>query len=189
MKQFGKILLLTLGFGMLLAVLSFLPSGQVGADATKDVLVVNSSSQAVPLRDVDRPTAQPFNHKAPLKWHPGFAFANADSSGILETFTVPDGKRLVIEFVSLQIVMPPGDNVLFARLGTRSTVPTVTLTVTHAGTDFQNNEAFTATHRVFTILEPGTVVEPTAFCKGTCTTSTASQGGFIFISGYLVDVI
>ncbi len=172
-------------------------SGAVSITGTPSVSIANSPTVALasgstvqisnttplPIRDLDRPTAQPFNYRAHLTWVSGFAFANADGS---QNFVVPDGKRLVIEFVSLQIGVPPTRNVTFARLD--STIGMV-LTLTHAGTDFQNNEIFAATHRVFTILEPGTRVVPTAFCVGGDCTSTSATGMFVSVSGYLVDVV
>jgi hypothetical protein len=149
------------------------------------VQIANDGNTPLPIRDVDRPTAQPFNYHVRAVWNVGVAFANADAQ---EKFTVPDGKRLVIEFVSLQAQVPPGGNVPFARLDTIG-AGGIVLTVTHAGADAQSNEIFTATHRVFTILEPGAVVVPTAFCLVSCTTTTGSQGLIISVSGYLVDKI
>lgn len=144
-------------------------------------MTVTAAPPTTSVQDVDRPTAQPFNYHAVLKWTTGFAFANADGA---QNFVVPPGKRLVIEFVSLQASVPSGGNVLFARLDFPATI---VLTVTHAGIDAQSNELFTATHRVFAIVEPGTTVIPTAFCMVACTTATSSQGLIISVSGYLND--
>lgn len=60
------------------------------------ILVDNNSMNAIPVRDVDNPARQAFqksfNHPVP-----------AQASGVFQNFTVPVGKRLVIEHVSAQV--------------------------------------------------------------------------------------
>ena len=164
----------------LLIIFAVLALATLETGRTTVIAAPNNQPQLV--RDVDRPAAQPFLQRSAPTFVQGFAFAMGDS------FTVPDGKRLVIEFVSLQLQVPPGQNVLFARLDT-DTNPTapidLVLTLSHPGTDVQGNEIFVATHRVFAIFEPGTVVRPTAFRNSGTGTGTM----FVSIGGYLVDVI
>lgn len=156
-------------------------SGSVSITGTPTVSLANDATSPLPVRDVDRPTAQPFNYYATLTWASGYLFANADKS---QTFTVPDGKRLVIEFVSLQSAVPSTDKVMFARLDT--TASSLVLSLTDAGVGGDGNQIFTATHRVFSILDPGTTVTPTAYC-GNATDGCAGGTVLISVSGYLVN--
>jgi hypothetical protein len=156
-------------------------SGSVSITGTPTVSLANDATSPWLVRDVDRPAAQPFNYYATLTWVSGYLFANADKS---QTFTVPTGKRLVIEFVSLQSSVPSGDKVMFARLD--SSVSSLVLSLTDAGVGGDNTQVFTATHRVFSILDPGTTVTPTAYC-GNATDGCAGGTVLISVSGYLVN--
>jgi hypothetical protein len=156
-------------------------SGSVSITGTPTVSLANDATSPWLVRDVDRPAAQPFNYYATLTWAPSFLFANADKS---QTFTVPAGKRLVIEFVSLQSAVPSTDKVIFARLDT--TASSLVLSLTDAGADGNGNEIFTATQRVFSILDPTTTVTPTAYCANSGTGCVGSKV-LISVSGYLVN--
>jgi hypothetical protein len=156
-------------------------SGSVSITGSPTVSLTNDATTPLPVRDVDRPAAQPFHYQGTLTWVTGFLFANADGT---QNFVVPSGKRLVIEFVSLQSGVPTGDKVMFARLDT--TVSSLVLSLTDAGVGGDHNEIFTATHRVFTIIDGGTTVTPTAYC-GDAIDGCAGGTVLISVSGYLVN--
>jgi hypothetical protein len=97
----------------------------------------------------------------------------------------------VIESATVQLNVPLGQNVLFARIDTNlcpSACFSLVLTLTHPGTapvtGGQLGEIFTGTHRVFAVFEPGTVVKPTAVRNS----GTGTGDVFMSISGYLVNV-
>jgi hypothetical protein len=71
-----------------------------------DVQVINTEAAPVQTQDVDNPAFQPFQLSQILTFPVGLLGSNAD-------FTVPAGKRLVIEFVSFQLTMPSGQKPTF----------------------------------------------------------------------------
>jgi hypothetical protein len=147
------------------------------------VAITNTVTSPVLIRDVDGPAAQPFNYwDNDGQFTAGFLAANA---GAPAAFTVPSGKRLVIEFVSAFAQIPGGQNIVFGRIDT--TGQSIYLTMTHTGTFFQAGEqveGFVTTQRTFTVLEPGTQVFPTA-----ARDSGTGNGLFqVQIAGYYVDV-
>jgi hypothetical protein len=87
---------------------SFLPaifaaSGPPAVTVTQpvDVVVKNPDTAPVQVQDVDNPAFQPFQREFIFTFPAGFLGDNED-------FTVPAGKRLVIEFVSFRYHIPAG---------------------------------------------------------------------------------
>ncbi|PYL50331.1 MAG: hypothetical protein DMF33_13090 [Verrucomicrobia bacterium] len=76
---------------------------------TPNVNVVNTPASPVPVRDVDNPAKQPFQAEA----MGGFA-DGASTTGDIPITTVPAGKRLVIEHVSVFGTMLPGQKMVRA---------------------------------------------------------------------------
>ena len=72
------------------------PSGQAGGTGTSNVVVTNSPAQPVPVKEQNNPAFQPFQWQG----QPTVALGNSDT---ITTFTVPAGKRLVIEGISAQV--------------------------------------------------------------------------------------
>src|SRR5439155_17389827 len=66
------------------------------APSPSNVNVVNTTASPVPVRDVDNPSRQPFQAEVVG----GFA-DGASTTGDITIATVPAGKRLVIEHVSV----------------------------------------------------------------------------------------
>ena len=84
---------------------------------TPDVNVVNTTASPVPVRDVDNPARQPFHAEAVG----GFADGASTTGGLLIP-TVPAGKRLVIEHVSVFGAMLPGQKMVRTRVMYRFSV-------------------------------------------------------------------
>ena len=131
MKQFGKLLLVTLGFGILTAVLSFVTSGPVGAqfpvlpdsvnvkvvntplpvslqgtgNITGSVSITNAATSPALMRDVDNPARHAFERS--------FSCTASTDVACTDNFFVPAGQRLVIEYVSAVVILPPGQKGLF----------------------------------------------------------------------------
>ncbi|HTI41629.1 MAG TPA: hypothetical protein VL693_07365 [Vicinamibacterales bacterium] len=163
-------------------------SGNVGITGTPTVGLAGGSQVTIAntspllIRDFDRPAAQPFNYfDGDGAFVPGFTAANP--GGI--AFTVPSGKRLVIEFVSMFAQIPQGQNIVFGRVDT--TGQFIYLPMTHTGTFTQAGEqveGFVGSQRMFVVLEPGTQVDPTA-----ARDSGSGSGLFqVQIAGYYVNV-
>lgn len=195
-KQFGKVLLLALGFGILTAVLSFVTSGPAGAQnphapggpavtvantplpVTGSVGVTNSASSPVLVRDVDNPGRHPF--QAVNGCHM--------SSGIDDicafTFSVPSTNLLVIETVSARVELPIGQKAVVRITTTQGGVGVDHfLTVDPQGT-FGTSDRLGVTHSVRLYADPGTTVRVRA-ARPSSTGGDADVTGAI--SGYLVD--
>ena len=109
MKRSAKYPLMALGaYLALIGVLAIATSGpaytQSGQPNGPNVSVINTPAEPVPMRDVDNPARQPFH---------------LQMFGDNNSFTVPAGKRLVIEFVSGRIHTNSDrrDAALFTLLG------------------------------------------------------------------------
>src|SRR5438132_10795306 len=94
---------------ILLSCFALLPIAQAASSPsnvnvvnTPNVNVVNTPASPVPVRDVDNPAKQPFQAEA----MGGFA-DGASTTGDIPITTVPAGKRLVIEHVSVFGTMLP----------------------------------------------------------------------------------
>jgi len=133
----------------------------------------NPSPQPAPqlVRDIDNPARQPFQRQL------GF---EVTEFGGFSSFTVPAGKRLVIEYVSASGVVPSGDSMQylvvtgevqnFIPVAQQASAPGVVFCVAGLQT------------RLY--AEPGTSVTLGALRTGSTGTSSAN----ISISGYLVDI-
>ena len=69
---------------------------------TPDVNIVNLPSTPVPVREVNNPAIQPFQAAG------FYPFTGQGSGGVITLFTVPNGKRLVIEYATAQGQLPMG---------------------------------------------------------------------------------
>lgn len=65
----------------------------VGLTGTPTIEIDNNSGSAIAVRDIDRPTAQPFQYEAVVTIEDGIQGGNA-------AIPVPSGKLLVVEYVS-----------------------------------------------------------------------------------------
>jgi hypothetical protein len=154
---------------------------------TKPVLIVNPPSEPVPVEGslgvvaLDDPAFQPFQHAALAVIQPGFAGGSA-------TFTVPDGKRLVIEYVSFNIPLANGQAVLGVsvdvvnsnanQIPIRHEIPVL---YTVADSSFLRSIGASAT-RLY--ADPGSTVTIRAARSG----STGQDIAPVNVSGYLVDL-
>lgn len=78
---------------------------------TPNVSVVNTTASPVQVRDVDNPARQPFHAQV----MGGFADGASTTGDIILT-TVPDGKQLVIEYVSIFGAMITGQQMIDASV-------------------------------------------------------------------------
>src|SRR5437867_3311324 len=114
--------------------------------APQDVRVVNTAAEPVPMTiDANTNTVK----------------LDGTTNTVNSSAQVPDGKRLIVEFVTVKITMPHGQSALFAKLDTSAFDQFLTLTA--AGNDSVGNTLVIATHKVFVILAPGTIVQTSAF--------------------------
>ena len=155
--------------------LSGVPAVSLASGAT--VQIGNTVGSPALVRDVDRPVAQPFRTQVTSFFTSGSADTTVNSAA-----TVPAGKHLIIEFISVKITLPAGQAALFAKLDT--TVFDQFITLTAAGSDSVGNVYFVATHKVFVILDPGQFLQASAF------RNSLTGGGNIAmtVSGYLADI-
>ena len=138
MKQLGKLVLLTLGMGLMAAALGQMSTHDAQADAVKPVRVVNTplpitgnvnvtnnplsvsfNGMAQPVivanttaspalvRAVDGPARQPFQASVAVNIADGSFF-----SGEVSGFTVPAGKRLILETATFDTQLPSPQQVI-----------------------------------------------------------------------------
>jgi hypothetical protein len=103
MSRLQKLWFLTAGVAVLVVAASFTEVAQVAADTMKPLLVqiVNDATHPVPVRDVEQTGRQSFRAAVSCLADPGISFCN-------ETLSIPDGKLLVIETISVSVRVPAG---------------------------------------------------------------------------------
>jgi len=146
------------------------------------VQVGNDIAHPVPVRDVDNPARQPFQAG-------GFApFSANETNVIVNIATVPTGKRLVIEHVSVSCSLPTGQKMVEADLevvlSNQTTYPN-NLRVSAQGSDASGTHDLSiASEQVRLYADPGTPVR----CFVDRDSFSGSGDVQCSISGYLVDV-
>lgn len=147
------------------------------------VLVANDTANPVPLRDVDNPASQPFAFN-------GFSFWSVNSQTTGVSFTVPAGKRLVIEQVSAQAnvtsIAPTKQVTLYVSATAGGTVAAYYFTGTDVG-EFAGTgrDWVVASSQTRSYADAGTTVSITAFRSYTDNYSDTIN---FYLSGYLVNV-
>ncbi|HVF87004.1 MAG TPA: hypothetical protein VM866_05410 [Pyrinomonadaceae bacterium] len=140
------------------------------------VNVGNGRGNPLPVRDVDNPARQPVHSG-------GFCGGNGCQTTL---YTVPAGKRFVIEYVSMFAEMPVGE-VAFCRLDTfiEGRLVRHRLSMTAPAAAFDINPGASLGQQVRLYADAGTTVTAVGSYSGT----VGVDGGFTFsVSGYLVDV-
>jgi hypothetical protein len=97
---------------VLVALIAALAPVTSGAQASR-VIVANSRTGPALVQDVDNPARAPFQVQL---GNPIAAGANAPNG----SFSVPAGRRLVIEHVSALVVVPAGQRVMYTNINTFS---------------------------------------------------------------------
>jgi hypothetical protein len=128
------------------------------------------------VRDADNPARQPFNQQFTISLQDGEYGKASDS------FQVPAGKRLVIEFVSVSVQLPTGQGpgASFAGID----IPLVKGLYSVFSTDF-----FTGNQLMRLYIEPGASIAGSLFrsANGSYATSGAAACS-IAVSGYYVNL-
>ncbi len=144
----------------------------------RDVLVVNETDQAVPVRDVGREMREPFHHQFSLDWSDGNDFSTA-------SYSVPSGKRLVVEYASLSAYLPPSGQTMFVRIlttvGGADAFHTLAL---QKREDYGVLKQFEGAHLVRLYADPATTVRVSAGRLPAADPANCT----VTLSGYLVDV-
>jgi hypothetical protein len=153
-----------------LATMSMAAPAWAAHAATTPVTVENPTTSPVPTTDVDNPALQPFQTN--LLPH------SSTTNQATDTFTVPPGKRLVIEYYSSQAQDLSGG----AAGLTLSTTVGGNLVSYIIYIDANTTNQVNQTTRIY--ADPGSIVQAFAFNGG----GAHSCAGFLSISGYYVNV-
>lgn len=149
----------------------------VSLSGTPSVNVANTSTSPVPVQDVRTATSQPFFH------HNFFTFSTQFGNDSADAYTVPAGKRLVIEYVSASGKAGHGEVFISWAIHLGPTVHYLTPILAGSGND--GFDYFSASAPVRGYLDAGSQlffdVERCQFC------TTANASASYTVSGYLVD--
>jgi hypothetical protein len=180
MQKQRRLTLAAMALSVLAVAFGLAGSGRVIADALKDVFVANTAANPIPVQNRDEPARQPFQHFG--------TFTIADpASGGSDSFAVPAGKRLVIEYVSFRSNILTGGNQIVSfsvqnqgggSLGLLSFVPEKTIESVF------NTTGFIAHEQVRAYCDPGTNVNVTAIRNSSVGSDTVSYS----FAGYFVDL-
>jgi len=160
------------------AVIPVTSRGQANLQA-QDVNVINSIKNPVPVSDVNN-GQQPFQMTATN-------FLAKGLSGTAKTiYTVPAGKRLVIETISTRAELASVDTPDRVEVLTNADVGTAfhELLVLKQGVDLSGHGVFVGTHYMRAYSEPGTNV----VFQFTRSNTSDSAFATVTITGYFVDV-
>jgi len=176
---------------LVISVMLFLFSGTAFAQSI-DVNVVNTDKYPVPVYDVNNPAFQPFQIYRSFSLGAGI-YVNSFN------FEVPEGKRLVIEYVSADVEIPSGQK-FYAYIQTIINVPSGFNTANHNLVPHFTGSFYTPFLRVYKdVFSIGHVVRLYAdpisspiFHSVTFTLNRFSNSGVAevraSISGYLIDM-
>lgn len=144
-----------------------------------DVNVVNSSSAPVPVVNIN-------DAQQPIQKWAGTVQQPNNTATQLTLFTVPQGKRLVIEFVSFQGVVPQGQRISHCRLNTivGNEIFNMFPVMTQLPDYVFGEAAFGASQTVKLYADQNTSVRVYFIRSGVSGTATLNAS----ISGYLIDV-
>ena len=153
------------------------------APSPSNVNVVNTTASPVPVRDVDNPARQPFHAEAVG----GFADGASITGGILIP-TVPAGKRLVIEHVSVFGAMLPGQKMVRTRVMYRFSVFGHSLVISAQGSNANGSSDYFVANYVSVQLYAYPLTDVTGIAERDGHDLTVNLGSVRYvISGYLVD--
>lgn len=184
LKQRTVRLRVLLLFGVLLIAGPFLVSGGAQEDKkTIPVTVVNSSAQPVPVTGSLMVSEREFANRQPFQFS---IQANLDVSegAAVRTFSVPAGRRLVIEHMSCEAAVPPGQRAMCHFITTVGGTEAFHLVVMSEQGNFVGSDQFRASQAIRTYADPETLVR---------LVGQRNEGGGtaildFTISGYLVPV-
>jgi len=145
----------------------------------QEVTIINSAKNPAPVRDVDN-ARQPFQLTA-TNFVP-----KGDSGNVKTIFTVPDGKRLVIETISARAELALVDTPNRVEVLTKSELSTAfhEILVLKQGLNLNGQDVYVGTHYMRAYAEPGTdvVFQFTRSNVGNDAPATVT------ITGYFVDL-
>jgi hypothetical protein len=174
----------------LLAVLSTKPTFAQGVLKPLQALIVNDTSQPVNVRDVNNERREPVSLTAFISLRAG----SSDDGTFL--FTVPEGKRLVLEDAGASVAVPNGQRASVGllkfgavdgggALGARKLTVTYQMTTTvDTETESLVTDILEAGESVRMYFEPGERVYVNFLRSGAAGNATAN----LMVSGYLVNV-
>jgi hypothetical protein len=156
-------------------------AGSVGITGMPNVTVANTITNPVPVRDTDNPAIQPFQTEIALDL--------TSFTSKVGTFTVPAGKRLVIEFVSIFAQVNQGQKELVNIETTAgNTVASYTVVPNFYGTEVSSNPAFdvfVGNQQMRVYADPGSTVNILVY--GQLNTNALGGQTVVSLSGYLVN--
>ena len=137
---------------------------------TNTVVVSSSTNAPLLVRQVDSMVMQPFSFSARV-------FGSDGEFSIEQViYTVPTGKRLVLEYIAFDVVLPSGQSVLRTRVGDANAIPHF------VGTTSLDNSIFQGSQLVKTYTDRTLLVIITR-------NSTAGHmEALVTATGYLADV-
>lgn len=160
---------------------------QTAFAATPKVVVTNGSTNPVPVNVQNEVTTRNANEPGSHPFVVSGTDANNTGSVALIQFTVPAGKRLVIESVTVKAAVPAGQTVYTALVSTLDSAAMVAndqyLALTPQGTDLGGDNQFAGTHPIHTYSDSGLLQVSLARNN-----STGTWNAYASISGYLVDM-
>ena len=160
------------------AVIPVTSRGQANQQA-QDVNFINSIKTPVPVSDVS-------NGQQPFQMTATNTITKGVSGNAKTIFTVPVGKRLVIETISTRAELASGDTPDRVEVLTNADSSTTyhELLVLKQGLDLSGHEVFVGTHYIRAYSEPGTNV----VFQFTRSNISDYASGTVTITGYFVDV-
>ena len=198
MQKHSRLAYTAMGLAVIALLFNFGGAGRAIADAVKDVIVANSPANPVPttvtntptvavaslptvtVQDRDAPARQPFQHFASFQ-------IEAPAFGGSDSFAVPAGKRLVIEYITFRSNILTGGNQIVSfslgnqgggSLGGFGFVPQTTIQSAVGTIGFIAHEQLRA------YCDPGTDVTVSAIRNSSVGSDTVSYT----VTGFLVDI-
>lgn len=198
MQKLSRPAFAAMGLALVALLFNLGGTGRAIADAVKDVIVANTAANPVPttvtntptvavaslptvtVQDRDEPARQPFQHFGSFQ-------IEAPAFGDSDSFAVPAGKRLVIEYITFRSNILTGGNQIVSfslsnqgggSIGGFGFVPQTTIQSAVSTTGFIAHEQLRA------YCDPGTNVTVSAIRNSSVGSDTVSYT----VTGFFVDI-
>jgi hypothetical protein len=172
-------------FGPRLAAIAVISAASAFAQYSSPVKIVNTPAQSVPVRDQDHGARQPVYLYAVFNFVAGSQFAVGNGVSV---YTVPIGKRLVLEFYSIELLVPIGQKArVTLQMGSSGGQVGADLTLPISSYDGGSPtvESAIGAGLMKAYVDPGSKVSFSV--RKTETSGTAALGN-VALTGYLVDI-
>jgi hypothetical protein len=137
------------------------PVGTAVAKTVTDVFITNTAANPVPVAELNSVATRPFHRFGAAQFEP------TQPNAVLDLYTVPEGQRVVITYVGVDVQLPLDQDAV-AHVRTAAGDKHAVLSLTDAGTFplFEASHFLTGGGPISAVFSPGDHIVVTGFRNG-----------------------